>query len=131
MPSRKQRRRRAKDRRHEYEFVYVDDDGQEVDVAPGEGKGETRPRRKDNAGKARGDGRPAREVKPPSWNRSLRRALMFLPLFFVVFSIVNKKLSIEYRALSSLAYSALFVPLTYLMDRTAYRSFLRRTGRSS
>lgn len=129
MPSRKQRRRRAKDRRHEYEYVYVDDDGHEVDAAPEEGKGASRPRRKDNAGK--GGGRPAREVKPPSWNRSLRRALMFLPLFFVVFSIVNKKLSIEYRALSSLAYSALFVPLTYLMDRTAYRSFLRRTGRSS
>jgi hypothetical protein len=129
MPSRKQRRRRAKDRRHEYEYVYVDDEGQEVEVGPEERKGETRPRRKDNQVKTRG--RPVREVKPPSWNRSLRRALMFLPLFFVVFSIVNKKLSIEYRALSSLAYSALFVPLTYLMDRTAHRSFLRRTGRSS
>jgi len=31
--------------------------------------------------------------------------------------------------LSSLAYSALFVPLTYVMDRTAYRSYLRRSGR--
>jgi hypothetical protein len=30
--------------------------------------------------------------------------------------------------LSSLAYSALFIPLTYLMDRTAYRTYLRRSG---
>jgi hypothetical protein len=53
---------------------------------------------------------------------------LFLPLFFIVFSIVNKHSSIEVRFLSSLAYSALFVPLTYVMDRTAYRTYLRRSG---
>jgi hypothetical protein len=31
--------------------------------------------------------------------------------------------------LSSVAYSALFVPLTYMMDRMAYRTYLRRSGR--
>jgi hypothetical protein len=133
MPSRKQRRRRAKERRHEYEYVYVDDTGQEIE-APPEDKPEKRNRwrGKDNAnggkatrGKAAG---PVRQAKPPSWNRSFRRALLFLPLFFIVFSLVNKKTAIEVRFLSSLAYSALFVPLTYVMDRTAYRTYLRRSG---
>jgi hypothetical protein len=133
MASRKQRRRRAKERRHEYEYVYVDDEGQEVEPPPDEpteqaktrnGKGA---RNGAKATKAKG-ARPVREVKPPSWNRSLRRALLFFPLFFIVFSLVNKKSAVDVRLLSSLAYSALFVPLTYLMDRTAYRTYLRRSG---
>jgi hypothetical protein len=132
MASRKQRRRRAKDRRHEYEYVYVDDSGEEVEP-PDEKTERDRSRGKTaaNGGKTgRGKRTGAiREAKPPSWNRSFRRALLFLPLFFIVFSLVNKKMAIETRLLSSLAYSALFVPLTYLMDRTAYRTYLRRSGR--
>jgi hypothetical protein len=132
MPSRKQRRRRAKDRRHEYEYVYVDDEGQEVEVPPDEQAGRRRSSGKSarNGGKGAGGkgARAVREAKPPSWNRSLRRSLLFFPLFFIVFSLVNKKAAIETRLLSSLAYSALFVPLTYLMDRTAYRTYLRRSG---
>jgi hypothetical protein len=132
MPSRKQRRRRAKERRHEYEYVYVDDTGEEVEPPP-----EDEPKRHPPRGRrAANGGKPARgkraglvrEAKPPSWNRSLRRAALFLPLFFIVFSLVNKKMAIEIRLLSSLAYSALFIPLTYLMDRTAYRTYLRRSG---
>jgi hypothetical protein len=132
MASRKQRRRRAKERRHEYEYVYVDDAGQEIEPPP-----EERPERDRSRGKTSANGGkparskragPIREVKPPSWKRSIRRALLFLPLFFIVFSLVNKHASIEARFLSSLAYSALFVPLTYLMDRTAYRTYLRRSG---
>jgi hypothetical protein len=134
MPSRKQRRRRAKERRHEYEYVYVDDAGQEIESPPEEKAERNRPRAKSNANgrKASRGGkgaRPVREAKPPSWNRSLRRALLFLPLFFIVFSLVNKKTAIEVRFLESLLYSALFVPLTYVMDRTAYRTYLRRSGR--
>jgi hypothetical protein len=132
MPSRKQRRRRAKERRHEYEYVYVDDTGQEIEPPPEDKPERDRSRGRGNAnggkvtkGKA---GRPLRQAKPPSWKRSIRRALLFLPLFFIVFSLVNKNSAIEVRFLSSLAYSALFVPLTYMMDRTAYRTFLRRSG---
>jgi hypothetical protein len=144
MSSRKQRRRRAKERRHEYEYVYVDDTGEEIEPPPEDkptrnrwlGKGdanggkETRGKGKANGGKAtRGKAAgPVRQAKPPSWNRSFRRALLFLPLFFIVFSLVNKHSAIEVRFLSSLAYSALFVPLTYVMDRTAYRTYLRRSG---
>jgi hypothetical protein len=136
MASRKQRRRRQKERRHEYEYVYVDDTGQEIEPPPEEkpDRGRWRRRSDTNGGKAtKGKAsprkaRPLREARPPSWSRSLRRALLFLPLFFIVFSLVNKHSSIEVRFLSSLAYSALFVPLTYIMDRTAYRTYLRRSG---
>jgi hypothetical protein len=132
MPSRKQRRRRAKERRHEYEYVYIDDSGQEIEPPPEEkperdpSRGKSNPNGgKATKGKAAG---PIRQAKPPSWNRSIRRALLFLPLFFIVFSLVNKNSAIEVRLLSSVAYSALFVPLTYMMDRTAYRTYLRRSG---
>ena len=135
MASRKQRRRRAKERRHEYEYVYVDDEGNEVEP-PAEEIAE-RPKARNgkdarNGAKAsRGKAtRPVREVKPPSWNRSLRRAALFFPLFFIVFSLVNKNSGIDVRLLSSFGYSVLFVPLTYLMDRTAYRTYLRRSGQA-
>src|SRR5690348_7179110 len=93
MPSRKQRRRRQKERRHEYEYVYVDAEGQELDAAPDEPKpARARESKKDKDGKRSG-GRskgPLREQNPPSWTRSARRALLFFPLFFIVFSLVNK-----------------------------------------
>jgi hypothetical protein len=134
MPSRKQRRRRQKARRHEYEYVYVDEEGREVEPPPEEeqrrparGDKATRNGKKDRSllGK-----RPLREYQPPSWRRSARRALLFFPLFFLVFSLVNRHASIPSRVLYSFAYSLLFVPLTYMMDRTAYRAFLRRSGRT-
>ena len=137
MASRKQRRRRQKERRHEYEYVYVDDSGQEVELPPEEKPERGRPRAKNesNGGKqpkgksSKGNAsRPVRQARPPSWMRSIKRAALFLPLFFIVFSLVNKHSAIEVRFLSSLAYSALFVPLTYVMDRTAYRTYLRRSG---
>jgi hypothetical protein len=136
MASRKQRRRREKERRHEYEYVYIDDTGQETEPPPEEkpDRGRLHGRSDTNGGKAtkgKASARkagPLREVRPPSWSRSARRAALFLPLFFIVFSLVNKHSSIEVRFLSSVAYSALFVPLTYVMDRTAYRTYLRRSG---
>jgi hypothetical protein len=125
MPSRKQRRRRAKDRRHEYEYVYLDDTGQEIEP-PSEDDRKREPVRAKSAASKKTAG--LREAKPPSWQRSLRRSALFFPLFFIVFSLVNKGSAVEIRVLSSLAYSALFIPLTYLMDRTAYRTYLRRSG---
>ena len=134
MASRKQRRRRAKDRRHEYEYVYVDEEGHEVEAPAGEtsepSRGRDEKERRNGAKVARSkSGAPVREAKPPDWRRSVKRAALFLPLFFIVFSLVNKSMSVETRVLSSVAYSALFVPLTYLMDRMAYRTYLRRSGR--
>jgi hypothetical protein len=134
MASRKQRRRRAKERRHEYEYVYVDEEGHEVEAPPEEAAEPSRGRdgkeRRNGAKVARTkSGAPIREVKPPAWRRSVKRAALFLPLFFIVFSLVNKHDSLFTRVLLSAGYSALFVPLTYMMDRMAYRTYLRRSGR--
>jgi hypothetical protein len=128
VPSRKQRRRRQKERRHEYEVVYVDDEGNEVEPPPRVEEKRERGGGRLSRGAAK-VGRGGREAQPPSWTRSGKRALLFLPLFFIVFSLVNKKASIESRVLASVGYSALFVPLTYFMDRAAHRAFVRRSGR--
>jgi len=134
MASRKQRRRRQKERRHEYEYVYVDEEGHEVEEPPEEASERPRARngkeRRNGAKVARSkSGAPIREVKPPDWKRSVKRAALFLPLFFIVFSLVNKHDPLLTRLGLSAAYSALFVPLTYMMDRMAYRTYLRRSGR--
>ena len=136
MPSRKQRRRRQKERRHEYEYVYVDEEGREVEEPPEDTAPRSRreePARRDGKASRAKSARAGsvREYHPPSWKRSLRRAALFLPLFFIVFSLVNSGGSLVQRAALSLFYSALFVPLTYLMDRTAYRTYLRRTAGTS
>lgn len=131
MPSRKQRRRRAKERRHDYEYVYIDEEGNETEV-PEEAAEPARRRdgkeRRNGAKGGRASGAGIREVKPPAWSRSVKRAALFLPLFFIVFSLVNKHEPIAQRVGLSVLYSALFIPLTYLMDRTAYRTYLRRSG---
>ena len=132
MPTRKQRRRRQKERRHEYEFVYVDEEGREVDVAPEEiddrssrrnGKREAkRPEQK------KSQSRPARPVAPPSWRRVAKRALLFGPLIFIAFSVINSGQSVALRFATAAVYTAFFMPLMYLMDRAMYRAYLRRTG---
>ena len=128
MPTRKQRRRQQKARRHEYEYVYVDDEGREVELPPeAEAQRKTPLQTKNGRDRSARSGR-GRVFQPPSWKRSLRRALLFFPLFFIVFSLVNKRSAVEARLIASLGYSALFVPLTYLMDRAAYRAYLRRSG---
>jgi len=135
MPSRKQRRKRQKERRHEYEFVYVDSEGQEVEADPDDV--EVKPRRDERRngkpdaqkGKA-GGGRAPRKVDPPSWGKTARRAAIFGPLIFVAFSFLNGNQSIATRLALTLLYTAFFVPFMYLMDRTMYRTYLRRTGQS-
>jgi hypothetical protein len=132
MPSRKQRRRRAKELRHEYEVVYVDAEGREIEPPP---EAERKPerengdRRRKAVGRGRAaSGRPRRIPQPPSWSRSGKRALMFFPIFLLAISLISKHTPLVSRFLTALAYSLLFVPLTYLMDRTAYRTYIRRGG---
>ncbi len=134
MPSRKQRRRRQKERRHEYELVYVDEEGREVEVDPAE-LGEAAPRRNGKRERAqaprkgRAD-RTGRTVQPPSWSRVARRALIFFPLIFVAFSILSSKQAFTSRLLVTALYTAFFIPFMYLMDRTMYRAYLKRTGQA-
>jgi hypothetical protein len=134
MPTKKQRRRRQKDRRHEYEYVYVDDEGREVEVdaeeleqAPPRRNGKRDAKRQPQKGR---DGRPVRQVAPPSWNKVGKRALIFFPLIFLAFSFVNSNQPIGTRLLVTVVYTAFFLPFMYLMDRAMYRSYLKRTGQS-
>lgn len=133
MPTRKQRRRRQKGLRHEYEYVYVDDEGHEVDVDAAEPEPKasrrngTRDAKRPAARKGSG-AKPVREVKPPSWSRVGRRALVFGPLIFIAFSVLNKNQAVLGRLAVAAVYTAFFVPFMYLMDRAMYRSYLRRTG---
>jgi hypothetical protein len=132
MPTRKQRRRRQKEKRHEYEIVYLDEKGHEVEVEPEQ----TKPRddrrngkRSDKrpAPKGRG-GRPIKEVQPPSWSRVVKRALLFGPLIFLAFSLINSGQPILSRLAVAVVYTAFFVPFMYIMDRAMYRAYLRRSG---
>jgi len=132
MPTRKQRRRRQKDRRHDYEFVYVDEEGQEVEADEVE-----RPGRREN-GKLQSKQQPqkrragssaaVREVKPPSWSKVGKRSLIFFPLIFLAFSFINSGQPIGTRLAVTVVYTAFFVPFMYVMDRTMYRTYLKRTG---
>ena len=71
MASKKQRRRRAKEQRHDY--VWVDGEGNELDAPAKEGD-EPRSRSRQARGK--------REPQAPSWNRTLKRGLIFAPIMF-------------------------------------------------
>ncbi|HSC49904.1 MAG TPA: hypothetical protein VLD16_06535, partial [Gaiellaceae bacterium] len=140
MPTRKQRRRRQKELRHEYEYVYVDAEGHEVEVDEDdrEPKGSRRngssavaSKPKAQAKKGGKSSRPVREVQPPSWTRVARRALIFGPLIFIAFSVLNKSQSLLGRLAVAAVYTAFFIPFMYLMDRALYRSYLRRTGQQA
>jgi hypothetical protein len=141
MPTRKQRRREAKSKRHEYEFVYVDGEGNELDEAPDE---LARPKERQNGSKpdrsktsdskksasrqsGRG-GRQGRTPQPPSWQRSVRRALLLGGVVFVLFSLTGRGGNGRYLVALQLTvlYTALFVPFTYAIDRFAYRRWQAR-----
>ena len=131
MPTRKQRRRRQKEMRHEYEIVYVDEEGREVEVDGEKPRGDDRNGKRDSKKPAPKGGkkRPVREVSPPSWNRVVKRALLFGPLIFVAFSVLNSSQPLLGRLAVTAVYTAFFGPFMYLMDRAMYRSYLRRSGR--
>ncbi len=131
MPTRKQRRRREKSKRHEYEVVYVDEHGNEVEVEPDEAPARRdRGRRSEDNGKAgKGKRAPtgANAPKPPTWQRSARRALVMAPFFFIFLYIIQRNLASA--ALVSLFYAAVFIPFSYGIDRLTYRSQLKRLER--
>lgn len=135
MPTRKQRRRQQKLQRHEY--VWEDEFGNEIDPAelrPDRDKTEEpRAAAASTNGKpaARGArGRPIRQVQPPSWRRVFRRAAIFGPIMFAVLVVANQKDSALSQIGIAAVYTALLVPFMYLMDRLAYRTYLRRSGRA-
>src|SRR5581483_6953504 len=141
MPTRKQRRRREKNFRHEYETVLLDPDGTEHAVDPEElrtereakahARADARPKQARAGGRPAARSRALREVAPPSWHRAFRRGGLMGGAMLVAFLFLFKSASIEVRVAWGLFYALAFVPLTYWIDRTAYRSYERRLAKRS
>ena len=116
MATKKQRRRRAKESRHEY--VWVDDEGNEVEAPDAEpGKGE-----------ARASG-PRRDPQQPSWQRTFRRGAIFAPIMFGTVFLLSPDLPLVTKITQTLLIVAIFIPFSYFLDRTFYRSAQRRAAR--
>ncbi len=130
MPTRKQRRRELKAKRHDYEFVYVDDDGNEVepppeDERPQKAKAE---RTQSQKGTQQRGGRAGRVPQPPSWSRAAKRAGIIGGIVFILFAMGVRSKGGGYvsAALLALLYTGMFIPLTYGIDRFAYRRYQDR-----
>ena len=133
MPTRKQRRRRAKDFRHDMRVFEVDAEGNEVPIAELRTPDERKP--KPAAGKQpqtkSKSGRPLRVPPEPSWRRAVRRGGTMGGLMLVAFLFVLKNGPLPQRIGIGLFYGLAFIPLTYWIDRTAYRSYQKRLAKQS
>ena len=133
MPTRKQRRRREKDFRHDVRVYELDDEGNEVPIADlreRTEKTEPKAKAKQQQQKGRG-GRPARDVPPPSWHRAFRRGGVMGALMLVAFLFLFMIAPVGLRLLWGVFYAVAFIPLTYWIDRTAYRTYQRRLAKSA
>jgi hypothetical protein len=133
MPTRKQRRRREKDFRHDVRVFEVDEEGNEVPIAELRTREEkaAKPASKGRRQQKGGSRRPIREVPPPSWQRAFKRGGLMGGAMLLVFVFVLKSGPVAQRVLIGVFYALAFVPLTYWIDRTAYRSYLKRSGRKT
>ena len=136
MPTRKQRRRQQKSRRHEYEYVFVDDEGNEVAVDPGEVRSEKEAKKletrsRNGTGKTRTQARAGqRVINPPSWQRAIKRALIFGPVLVVGMMLLNRNVAPLQWLTSALFLIAFFVPISYYTDAMAYRMYKKRVDRT-
>jgi hypothetical protein len=144
MPSRKQRRRREKTFRHEYETVLLDGEGNEIPLDPDDLRAEREAKQKERAqakpvagkGKkqpARGAraSRPMREPPRPSWQRAIKRGGTMGGLMLVVFVFIVKSGPLVQRLGIGIFYGLAFIPLTFWIDRTAYRTYERRLAKAA
>jgi hypothetical protein len=120
MPTRKQRRRRAKEQRHEY--VWEDGEGNELapEDAPSS-KGEPQSTRRSTA--------PGRQVTPPSWRRTLKRALIFAPIMLVTVILLSSDLTLVAQVTQAAFIVAIFIPFSYFLDGLFWRSYQKRAAR--
>jgi len=120
MATRKQRRRRAKEQRHEY--VWADDEGNEL--APDEV-----PTRKAESRTTRSARTAGRQAQPPSWSRTLKRALIFAPIMFVTVYLLSGDLPLAQQISQTAFIVAIFVPFSYFLDSVFWRSYQKRLAR--
>ena len=134
MPTRKQRRRRDKDFRHDVRVFEVDEEGNEIPIAElraREEKEKPKPEKQQAKPSSSRGGRSIREVQPPSWERALKRGGLMGGAMLVVFIFLLRNGPVAQRVAIGVFYAVAFVPLTYWIDRTAYRSYLKRANRHS
>jgi hypothetical protein len=132
MPTRKQRQRRQKTFRHDYTLVDYDEEGNEIETSASalrakKGKPDKPKANSTSSGRSL---RPGREPPVPSWRRSLRRGGMWGGVMFIVVVAFFRSTPLAGRIAIGLLYAVAFVPLTYWIDRIAYRSYLKRSGKS-
>jgi hypothetical protein len=126
MSNRKQRRRRSKDLRHDVRVYEVDEEGNEVPISELRAQ-EDRAAKPKAAAKPAQKGRSGRVVRPaepPSWDRAFKRGGMMGVLMIVVLYFLQGPVGSAF----GIVYGAMFVPLTYWLDRTKYRMDLKRAG---
>ena len=131
MPTRKQRRRREKDFRHDVRVFEVDEEGNEVAIAELRTRDDKPTKAAPKQKQQQRGRRPAREVQPPSWERAIKRGSLMGGLMLLVFLFLLQNGPIIERVAIGVLYGLAFIPLTYWIDRTAYRSYLKRVARAS
>jgi len=85
-------------------------------------------------GRAKGSGskgRVVREPPQPSWRRAVRRGGVMGAAMLLAFLFLFKSSPIGLRVVWGLFYAVAFIPLTYWIDRTAYRTYQRRLAKQS
>ncbi len=132
MPTRKQRRRREKDFRHDVRVFEVDEEGNEVPLAELRSSEERPEKAKQPQQQLRNTkGRTLRVPPEPSWERALKRGGLMGGAMLLAFIFLFKSAPLGLRIAWGAFYAAAFVPLTYWIDRTAYRSYQKRVARQS
>jgi hypothetical protein len=130
MPTRKQRRRREKDFRHDVRVYEVDEEGNEVPIAELRTRDDKPASTKQSKGSTQKGGSRSSRVPPaPTWERALRRGGLMGGLMFLAFVFLFKSSPLGLRLAWGLFYAVAFIPLTYWIDRTAYRSYQKRQAR--
>ena len=118
MATRKQRKRRAKEQRHEY--VWADEQGNELDP-------EDVPARKATSAPRRAA--TGRQPQPPSWLRTLKRALVFAPIMLVTVMLLSSNLGLAGQIAQTALLVAIFIPFSYFLDGVFWRSYQKRLAR--
>jgi hypothetical protein len=135
VPNRKQRRRREKDFRHDVRVYEVDEEGNEVPISELRSQEPAKPAAKSTPAKSNGKGRSSkrapREVSPPSWERAIKRGGLMGAGMLLVFVFVLRSGAVAQRVGIGVFYAVAFIPLTYWVDRTSYRSYQKRLARDT
>ena len=131
MPTRKQRRRRAKDFRHDMRIFEVDAEGNEVALAELRTPEQRSPKVKQQPQKGKSkSARPVKVPPQPSWNRAIKRGGAMGGLMLIAFLFILKSGPLPQRLGIGVFYGLAFIPLTFWIDRTAYRTYQRRLAKT-